>query len=807
MPALLRLIAVVLFFFLSPGRSASQEKPPGKLTFEGYVLSDSLEYNAGSIDYYFDDRKIVMNENATIRFLGRTVKSPVLNYYEKFDYMEAVGKTDSTGTYIETPVFIDTGGEELRGLEIKYNTRTQEGFIKQGVTKYDTGYYHSDIIKRVAEDTLYVANGSFTTCDKEHPHFYFAGNRMKFIVKDKIIIKPITAYVYDIPVMWFPFYVYPIAKGRQSGFLTPRYGSSLRDGRYVSNLGYYFAPSDYWDFRTAGVFREKNGWLIKNWFDYTGKQDMSGSLFGSYEDRTDEGTKEWELQFSHRHTISPTLSITGSGNFQSSDYSRYNSTNLYERLNRDLRSSLSIAKKWKESGNSLTTTITNEKNLDTKDTKLMLPSMRFRTPRKALFGDNTKKLKRRKYVKDTAGEDHVPAWYENIYYSFNADFSNADNKTSSARLPGETNEEFSRDMSMASSLSGSFKFMNWLATEPSLNLSESFTASNRYAAEERYRRSDNLSMSLGLGTTVYGTFAPSIGRLVGIRHVLTPSISYSYGKNRAYYADDPEAFLRFDKNDLGKSKRNSMNLNLRNLIQVKTIHESKENKFDLLTLNFSTSVDYEKEKRKLSPLITTLDFTPFKRFLTTRLTASHDFYHDDDSFHFFSPYMTNASITTDVGLTGTSTAFLSRSSREYANTNLGRDDIELGSDVTTEEQERSGGSSSMPVNLTFSHTYQLTRIKTTTPGKYSYRATHTIKPTISFSPTTNFSINYSLYYDIEKKSLNFHRLIITRELHCWEANISWVPSGMNEGYYFLVNIKDLPDIKIEKRRGTTRQSY
>ncbi|MFC1574012.1 hypothetical protein ACFL30_02395, partial [Candidatus Latescibacterota bacterium] len=126
---MLRYAAAMLFIFGLPSRVASQDTPTKKLKFPGYVLSDSLEYKAETIDYFFDDRKVIMNDNASIHYVGRVIKSPVIKYYEKYDYMEAVGTVDSTGNYLETPVFSDRGSEELRGIEIKYNMNTGEGFI------------------------------------------------------------------------------------------------------------------------------------------------------------------------------------------------------------------------------------------------------------------------------------------------------------------------------------------------------------------------------------------------------------------------------------------------------------------------------------------------------------------------------------------------------------------------------------------------------------------------------------------------------------------------------------------------------
>ncbi|MCD6502594.1 hypothetical protein J7L01_08315, partial [bacterium] len=68
----------------------------------------------------------------------------------------------------------------------------------------------------------------------------------------------------------------------------------------------------------------------------------------------------------------------------------------------------------------------------------------------------------------------------------------------------------------------------------------------------------------------------------------------------------------------------------------------------------------------------------------------------------------------------------------------------------------------------------------------------------------NWRVRYSHYYDIEngrKVSDEFH---IWRDMGCWEGTFIWVPSGFRKGWYFRINIKKLPDIKIEGTRGNVR---
>ena len=778
--------------------SGTEIAPPEMdFTFEGFVPSDSLRYDAVDIQYGFDERTVTMTGNATVDYLGRTLKSHQIIYWQDYDYLEAIGRQDSTGAWTDTPVFTDTNGEELRGRRIEYDLVAQQGLVLEGRTQYDNGFMAADRIKRSAEDTLFVSEGTYTTCDKENPDYYFAGDRMKFILNDKLIIKPIVGYVQDIPVVWFPFYVFPIKKGRQSGFLMPRYGSSRRDGRYLSNLGYYWAPSDYFDYEGAATVRERNGWLARNWMNYDVRYRMSGSVFASFEsqERSGSGSREWKLRVSHSQTLSPTMSISGSGQFESSKYSQFNSSNLYERLNRSLYSSFSLRKSWKESGNSLIASASYTRNLDTRDTTTKLPDISFRMPRKLLFGGE-KTAAATKYVRVDPDTETDQSWYNSIYYTFNAGLSNTDNNRSDI-------DSFTRNMDMSTSLSSSNKIMGWIAAEPSLTLRENFTVSNEPRATARYVRRDAITFGMRMGTTLYGLFRPNIGGITAVRHVLTPDVSYSYGLSRGFSGEDSDALFRFDRDTLDDKPSSSMRVNLRNVFQAKQVKGEEETSFDLFTLNFSSGVDFKNHERPIAPLSTTLEIKPGRTF-TTRLTASHSFYTDDDEFKPFSPYLDNLQISTSFGVGGQAGSF-GVSRRGDANTMLDRDVFDEEVIPGGVEEEAMPDGSSIPIRMSLSHSYGIRR--TSLPGKDKYRTEHFIKPNITISPTRKFNVTYNFQYDIENKDMAYNRITINRDLHCWEANLSWIPSGLQEGYYFKVNIKELPDVKVEKRRGTSSYSY
>ena len=132
-----------------------------------------------------------------------------------------------------------------------YNLQTQRGKVTAGRTRLEEGNYFGENLTRVNQDVYFMEEGYYTTCDLEQdPHFYFASNHMRLITAKPIVARPVVLYIADIPVLALPFAVFPQKKGRTSGFIMPAYDYRPGlGGRALKGLGYYWAMSDYSDFK------------------------------------------------------------------------------------------------------------------------------------------------------------------------------------------------------------------------------------------------------------------------------------------------------------------------------------------------------------------------------------------------------------------------------------------------------------------------------------------------------------------------------------------------------------------------------
>lgn len=89
--------------------------------------------------------------------------------------------------------------------------------------------------------------------------------------------------------------------------------------------------------------------------------------------------------------------------------------------------------------------------------------------------------------------------------------------------------------------------------------------------------------------------------------------------------------------------------------------------------------------------------------------------------------------------------------------------------------------------------------------EYDRELTHnlSISGNIKFTPT--WSANFSTYYDISKNSWNYMSCSISKDLHCWQMSISFVPIGKYKTYDFMIGVKSsmLKDLKYEKESDTS----
>ncbi|WP_181304429.1 putative LPS assembly protein LptD [Rufibacter sp. XAAS-G3-1] len=79
----------------------------------------------------------------------------------------------------------------------------------------------------------------------------------------------------------------------------------------------------------------------------------------------------------------------------------------------------------------------------------------------------------------------------------------------------------------------------------------------------------------------------------------------------------------------------------------------------------------------------------------------------------------------------------------------------------------------------------------------------------SVTLTDKWAVNYTTSYDLKNRILSYTNLGITRDLHCWQMSIDWVPFGVLQRYSININAKSalLQDLRIRRSGSATGRPY
>lgn len=191
---------------------------------------ESMGYEADSLVFSLSSEDLLLVGSASLQYGRMGVSADTIRYESNGELVTAMGNMELT-----------EAGETATGTGLVYHMPTATARTFTTSSFYDRALYTSETVTMLSRDEFNLTNVKFTSCEKDTFDYYFWSNRMKVFPDDKAVAGPVTLYVEETPVFWVPFAVFPIRRGRSSGFTIPTLGSSSRDGRYLRRMGYYFA--------------------------------------------------------------------------------------------------------------------------------------------------------------------------------------------------------------------------------------------------------------------------------------------------------------------------------------------------------------------------------------------------------------------------------------------------------------------------------------------------------------------------------------------------------------------------------------
>lgn len=818
-------------------------------------ITDVIKAVASDSSYYdVKNNMMYLYGNGRITYGDKEVDAGFIKINYKDNTIFAKGITDSLGRFSGLPIFKDPSQGALTADSVFYNFKTSKGKIFQVYSEQDGGYITGGKIKKQENNEVHLKNVVYSTCNLPSPHQHFGIIITKGIAgENQIVTGPAYMVIEDVPLPFvIPFGFFPKPNKRASGILLPQVGEDATLGFFLRDFGYYIGLNDFWDLTLKGGVYSKGSYETNAASRYTKRYKYTGNIFLSYSSRKfgvegtpefENPTKDFQIRWSHVQNANsrPGTNFGASVNASTRGAFRNVPGSSYQQIvQNQLSSSISYSKNWANSPFSLSTALTHNQDLTSGLVSLNLPSLNFSMTTLNPFDS-----------KDRVDEQK---WYQRIAVGYSLQADNQLNTTDSLLFKKESLSKVKSGIQHNIPISMSSKVFKFFQFSQSINYSEKWyfqTIRKSYVARPTpngtidsiaidtipgFRRASDYSVGGSINTKIYGIVNFKKGKLMAIRHVLTPNVGFSYrpdfGQAKFGYYDTlqsnqygaKQAYSIFE-NSLyggpGNGRSAAINFGLENNIEVKVRNpkDTTDNgikKIPILQgLSINGSYNFVADSLKLSQL----SFGG-RTFFTEKLGISFSgslnpyvFYKEIESGRVIGrnidrytwqdgkfPTLTNFNFSFDYSLNSTS---LGKNNK--ANNPPGNNNSDLFNRVNSQQAEQLQQISrnanafvdfNIPWNLSFYYNFNYSN------SGLNKNLVQTLNANGDFNLTPKWKIQFNTGYDFNSNAISLTSFSIYRDLHCWDMSMRWVPFGPFQSYSIDLRVKSsiLQDLKLSKRR-------
>ena len=811
---------------------------------------DTLQFSSG-------DRSIHIRERASIERSGEELYADSVVYEGDTRYVIAYGKSK----------LITAKGEEIESDEgpLYYHTGRRVGTVVGGRTQWEIWHVAGDFILE-GSDTLWVRDGIFTSCELPEPHYHFEADKVKLVLGHIVVAWPVRLYFGDVPVFWFPFMAQDIRQGRRSGILTPRFGindivrNADRHRRHISNIGYYWAISEYMDAQLSLDWWSSTWTRVDGFFRYRWRSKFLDGRIGASQFFLADGSRETSLVWNHNQKFGERSDLRASIQFVSSTEFEQQAEFNPERLTQQIRSDVGFTRRFdwgmlnlsaqrKQPLTEGEVTTLNFPQLSLTLTPLVLTPAR--SPLEAHWYNGltwTGSMNYQRLVLTQADQPNQSTtaaglstgfalgnlrwnssagWNERVIdrpdtlFPVDTTIIDTDTTITDAVVIGDKFRDGT--LSWRTSLGYQQTLIGSTTLTPAIDLDGSFIRTNETGLDF-VSTPTRISANATLSSDMYGFF-PGLGPATRIRHKFSPIVRWSYSPE-ATPSQRLEDLERFNAAEILERHQISFGLNQTFEAKLKAREDPEpedaeteedtvtrrrppqERKMTLLAIRTSAVLYDFVEKEVTTDRLSNNMTSDLLRGLTVRL--AHDLFEElPNGNRRFKPFLTEVNLNfslgeqTFAGLFGGPGDGIERG-RGIIPESRGFDDPGDQREQPTEADE--SGGARRPWNLTID--YSLLRRRPLPGDETPSDDRQSIRANIAFSPTDNWTLSWRTTYDLEQTRFIDHVLRLRRDLHRWSAifDFSQAANG-NFLFEFGVHLNDLPDLKFDYRQETQNPSF
>ena len=787
------------------------------------------------------------------------------------DYMEydmqkqtvyARGTKDTTGAWVGQPTMED-GGKTYTMEEVRYNFETRKARITNMITQESEGILHGQNIKMMPDQSINITKGKYTVCDCEHPHYYLHLTAAKVMTKpsQRTVFGPAYPVIEDVPLfpVVLPFGFIPKRPDRATGFLMPTFGEEASRGFFIRDMGMYFVIGDYFDLSLTGDIFTLGSWAVDVNSRYKVNYKCNGNFALTYSnDQTGEKgsedffqTRNFAVRWSHSQDskANPGMSFSASVNFSSPSNNRYNSTSVEEALQNQISSSISWSKNW---GGKINLSVNALHSQSSRDSSyaFTLPNVTLSVSRFYPFKQKNRVGKKK--------------FYEDFSLGYNTTLQNKINfKASEFNQPGFW-DKFQNGMTHNFQIGlPNFTLFKYINFTPSISYSMNwfFRKTDQVYNPEtdsieevdsgmfnHFGATHNYSGGISASTRLYGLF--NFGKhhkLQAIRHVITPSVSFSFSPEKATYFNGYRTLNYVDNNGVahstdynlytgqlysapGRGKTASMSLTIGNNLEAKVrdlqdttgTGTKKIKLIDNLSLN--TGYNFLADSLNMSNIGISLstsvfgkvgvsgnaNFSPYAVVPTGERTYATVNRFNGSVYGWDKPLrLTNASLSLSYSFSGEG-KINGNDGTAQAGGNPADNYTRIYYHPVTGEYIPGGWlyymnpNAPWSVNLNYSFNYSRSYSAASYQLLTNHRYTQTLGISGNVKLTPALALNLTTGFDLMAMKMTTTQLSATYDLHCFNISVSWVPTGTWQSWSFRIaaNAAALADLLRFKKSNS-----
>ena len=211
---------------------------------------------------------------------------------------------DATGNV----TFMDASGLSFQTQETHLNLGSRIGYAGTGSFRFEDGSARGDAerIDFEGPDRTRFTRVRYTTCAPGQDDWYLKMRELDLDTgKDIGTARHTSINFQDLPILYFPYFSFPISDERKSGFLVPQIGYASQRGLDISTPYYINLAPNYDDTLTPELMTQR-GLQLQNEFRYLGRRSDGKLQFEILpNDRLDNGNTRAAGTYQHKTLFNP----------------------------------------------------------------------------------------------------------------------------------------------------------------------------------------------------------------------------------------------------------------------------------------------------------------------------------------------------------------------------------------------------------------------------------------------------------------------------------------------------------------------